>query len=70
MEVFCWLITLIALIGAYFNSKQNKIGFYFWIVSNVSFCIVNLIIGQFAQSFLFFAYLIISIYGLVVWSKK
>jgi len=69
MALFCWIFTIIALVGAYFNSLGDKKGFYFWIASNTAFALVNFEIGQYAQSFLFLVYLAISINGIAKWTK-
>lgn len=62
-----WILTVIALIGAYYNSNALKEGFYFWVVSNTGFCVYNACNGELALSFLFFAYLMITINGIRTW---
>ena len=62
-----WILTAIALIGAYYNSNAKKEGFYFWIVSNAGFCIYNAFLGEMAMSFLFAAYLAITLNGIYKW---
>lgn len=65
-----WFVTMIALYGAYLNSKQDRNGFWFWLVSNLSFCLINILTGQYALSFLFGVYTAITINGLVKWNKS
>jgi len=62
-----WVLTMIALIGALYNSEGDKKGFYFWVVSNSGFCVYNACIGEIAMSVLFGIYLIITINGLKTW---
>jgi hypothetical protein len=62
-----WLLTLIALYGAYLVSNQEKKGFYWWVVSNTGFAVYNASIGQIAMAVLFCAYLGITINGLRKW---
>jgi len=62
-----WILTIIALIGAFFNSQGEKRGFYFWVISNLGFCIYNACILEWAMCALFFAYLLITINGLCKW---
>ena len=61
------IITLIALAGAYLNSKGDKRGFYFWLVSNFYLSLYNFMIGESAQACLFLAYLYITVQGLYHW---
>jgi len=65
-----WILTIIALIGAWLNSKGNVRGFYFWLVSNTGFCIYNAYIFEGAMSLLFFVYFCITCQGIYVWKKK
>ena len=62
-----WVLTIIALIGALYNSEGDKKGFYFWVVSNSGFCVYNACIGETAMSILFGVYLLITINGLRTW---
>ena len=34
LEVFLWIMTVIALTGTYLNVKQQRIGFAFWMISD------------------------------------
>jgi len=63
-----WILTAIALVGAYYNSNANKVGFWYWVVSNTGFCLYNASIGEWAMSLLFLAYLGITINGIRKWS--
>lgn len=65
-----WVCTVIALIGTILNAKQKKAGFLFWIISNGAFSIYNYQIEEYAQSLLFFVYLILAIYGYFNWGKN
>lgn len=68
--IFPWLMTAVALVGAYLNSQADKRGFYFWLVSNTGFCLYNASIGEWAMSVLFACYLAITINGIRTWNKK
>lgn len=65
-----WLATAIAILGAIYNSNQEKKGFYLWILSNTFFCVHNFCIQQFAVSFLFCFYIFISVNGLLKWKDN
>lgn len=64
METVLLISTMIALLGAYRNSKGNVIGFYLWLVSNSIFAYHNFNIGEYAQCALFLAYFLISCNGI------
>lgn len=65
-----WVMTAIAFTGTLINAEKNKLGFVFWLVSNLYFCIRFFYIGEYAQSMLFFAYFILAIRGIISWTKK
>jgi len=65
--LFPWFLTIIAVIGAYFNSRGAKKGFYFWLISNSGFMVYNYCIDELAMSCLFGVYLLISMNGLRCW---
>lgn len=64
MELFAWLVVLTALGGAVLNSYGcYKLSFQIWTATNAILCLMNLIKKDYAQAFLFFAYLLTSING-------
>jgi nicotinamide riboside transporter PnuC len=70
LETISWLATFVALYGTYLNSQQDRNGFWWWIVSNVSFCVINLSYSMYAQSLLFAVFTALAIRGLIKWDKK
>ena len=70
INYFLWIMTCIALIGAYLNVKQLRIGFGVWIVSNTGMVIGNLLLGIYPMTLLFLVYLGLSIAGWVSWKNK
>lgn len=69
MFILTWLLAILALWGTWLNANQQREGFFFWIVTNVAFSIINFMIGQYAISFLFLVYTILAIKGLTTWKK-
>ena len=65
-----WLLTVIAITGAIYNSQGERKGFWFWVASNSGFCAYNACIGEIAMAVLFAFYLIISLNGLRNWNIK
>jgi nicotinamide riboside transporter PnuC len=65
-----WIVTGIAIIGNIFIIKMNKIGYIFWIVSNISMAIYNIYKLQYAQGALFIFYIVMSVIGYISWNGK
>lgn len=66
----CWIFVLIALYGTYLNSNKDRRGFYFWLVSNTAFVVINFDAGMYSQSALFAVYTWLAIRGLMNWEKN
>lgn len=64
------IMSIIALIGTFMNAERNKIGFIFWLVSDLYMAVRFFIIAEYAQAILFLIYFILAIKGLFVWTKK
>jgi len=69
-QIFLWTITGIALIGTYLNVRQMRIGFAFWMVSNMGMAFVNAMQGLLPLAFLFFVYFVLAVAGWFSWKKK
>ncbi len=65
-----WIMSAIALAGTLMNAERNKWGFAFWLVSNLYMSIRFFVIGEYAQSALFFVYFLLAIRGIFAWTKK
>lgn len=68
--ILSWSMSAIALAGTFMNAERNKIGFYFWTLSNLYMVIRFAVIGEYAQATLFFIYFILAIRGIFSWTKK
>ena len=69
-DIYLWVLTAIALIGTVLNVKQQRIGFVFWMVSNLGFAISNALMGIYPISFLFSIYFFLAVAGWNSWKKK
>jgi len=70
LDIVTWIISGISIIGAILNSKKDIRGFYFWIVANVAWVIIDFMKGIPAQSILFIIYTGITIFGIYQWKKE
>ena len=68
--ILSWVMSAIALAGTFMNAERNKWGFCFWLISNLYMTIRFAVIGEYAQSTLFFIYFILAIRGMFSWAKK
>jgi len=64
-----WIVTVIALTGAFLNIKKRWEGFALWMISNGFWCLVNIGIEQYPQAVLFAVFFLLSAYGVVLWRK-
>jgi nicotinamide riboside transporter PnuC len=70
VDILIYLITSLSLLGTYLNIKKNKLCFIIWIVTNVSFAIINMYIDMYSQSAVFIIFAILSIYGYLKWKEE
>jgi hypothetical protein len=64
-----WLVSAAALVGVVLNIKKRRLCFVVWFFTNSLWCIYDFTIGAYAQSALFFAYVLLAIWGIVEWRK-
>jgi nicotinamide riboside transporter PnuC len=64
-----WLLTILSITGVILNTYKNKWCFVIWLITNISWSLYNLYHKMYSQSFLFFVYFMLAIYGLIKWSK-
>lgn len=69
-ELFTWVITGLSVIGVILNAQKKISGFYFWMVANFSWVIIDLHKGVYAQAALFGFYFIMCFYGVYAWKSK
>ena len=69
-DVYLWTLTVIALAGTVLNVRQQRLGFLFWIVSNLGFAIENALRGIYPVAVLFSVYLILAVAGWFSWKSK
>jgi len=70
MDTISWILTAFSIIGVILNAQQKISGFYFWMVANSGWIIVDATKGIYAQSALFVFYLFMCLYGVYTWKKK
>ena len=65
-----WIIAIMSLTGVVLNIYKRKECFIIWGFTNFAWFLWDLYIESYAQSFLFFIYFILAIFGLYKWSKE
>lgn len=69
-ESLTWVLVIMSLAGNIFVNKKNVIGQWLWAFANVGWISYDLYIQAYSQAFLFSAYLIICIWGIIAWSRE
>lgn len=65
-----YVITILAIIGAWLNIRKRVEGFMIWTVTNSYWLIHNLRIEEYAQAFLFGVFTYLAISGWRNWKKS
>ena len=65
-----WLLTGLSLIGVVLNIHKRQECFYIWAVTNTCWMLIDFKKGIPAQGVLFMVYVILAIYGIIMWKKK
>jgi len=68
-DIYLWTLTAIALIGTVLNVKQQRVGFLFWMVSNLGFTVSNVMLQIYPVAFLFLVYFFLAVAGWRSWGK-
>jgi nicotinamide mononucleotide transporter len=70
MDIFTWIITILAIVGVVLNIKKRVEGFYLWVGSNLAWVVIDYNAGLYAQAVLFMVYTGLSVWGIIEWRKK
>ena len=71
MDVLSVFVVLLALYGAFLNSNgRPRSSFQIWLITNAFFTLYNLYLGCWSQMFLFGAYFLTAINGLIKCAKS
>lgn len=65
--MFAWALTIMSLVGAYFNVKKHWVGFLLWAIVDIGWAGYDYWIGEYAQAFLFMCYFGLASWGLISW---
>ncbi len=70
LENLSWILVMISLLGNAFVIKRNVIGQWLWTIGNTGWIIYDVSMGAYSQAVLFAAYLAMSIWGVIEWTKQ
>ncbi len=65
-----WILSLLSIFGALFNAYKRIEGFYFWIIANIGWIILNIQMGFYEQIPMWIIFTIISFLGILHWRKE
>lgn len=70
MELFGWILSIIAIIGTWLTIKKDYRGFILYSISNMGWILFGIVNEVYSQVFLFTCFLFSSIYGWWEWKKS
>lgn len=62
-----WLVTTAAIVGTVANVWRKRWGFAVWMVTDLVWCVRDLMIGENAQAFLMAVYFGLGVWGFMAW---
>jgi nicotinamide riboside transporter PnuC len=68
--IFSWALTAVSLFGTMLNIRLDRRCFYIWSVTNACWMMFNLLIGQYAQAFLYLVNFALAIWGVIEWQRR
>lgn len=69
-QILTWTLTVLSIVGVVLNIQHRREGFAIWMVTNLSWAMIDFYKGIPAQSILFLVYFVLSIWGFFSWSTK
>ena len=69
-DSFSWVLVAMSLAGNIFVIQKNVMGQWLWAFANVGWIFFDLYKDAYSQAALFAAYLVLSIWGIIAWSKQ
>jgi len=70
IESLMWIVTALAIVGVVANIKKKTWCFVIWFFTNTAWMVYDFWKTAYAQSFLFFIYVILAIWGIYEWRKN
>jgi len=67
LSKLAWFFSILCIVGSICNVYKLWYSFVIWSICNVYLIIHNYLRKEYAQGTLFFAYLVVSIWGLISW---
>ncbi len=65
-----WVITALSIVGVILNIYKNRWGFFFWMITNAAWAVIDFNKGIPEQTVFFIVYFLTSLWGWVYWSKQ
>lgn len=70
MTAITWALTAASIVGVILNIRQHRGCFAIWLVTNASWAVIDYYRGIHAQAALFAVYFVLSVWGLIQWSRN
>lgn len=69
LDIISWVNTFFSILGNILVIKKKRSGFMVWIVSNITWIVIDIIAEVYSQAALFVIFTIIAIYGFIKWKE-
>lgn len=69
-EMWTYGLTVASIVGAIANIYKKRWGFVLWMITNLTWAVVDWSVGLPAQSLLFFVYFILALWGWFHWREN
>lgn len=66
---FTWVLSILSIIATVANIYKKRWCFYIWALTNLSWVLVGIKTKVYAQSFMFFMYFLLAIWGIICWKR-
>ena len=64
-----WVIAALSIVGVHYNIHKKRICFLFWMVTNASWIVIDIVYGVYAQAALMLVYFVLAIRGYIKWKE-
>ena len=70
LEIVLWAALVLSGIGIYLNARQRISCWYFWLVADLIWAVIELVKGRYPEAAAFLVFFISCFYGLHQWRKN
>ena len=65
-----WAVTALSIVGTILNIYKNRWGFFIWMITNLTWAVIDFKVGLVEETVLFLFFFLTSLWGFMFWSKQ